>query len=196
MAINLNGFEKTPSDERQVLSIEQFNSYLTATAKNYEEKLTAYIVSEIVKRGNFDYESMYEEYGITSKEEFLDMINEELGLDVFVINSKKLLKSIPKEVLEENRDLDSLIDSAHNAEDMENILNSLHTDTAEILYTEKLIQIATEVSKYDLSQIPPELYAQTNFLRYINFQNTGAKLDFDYIMENSDTRRIYISSKN
>ena len=79
---------------------------------------------------------------------------------------------------------------------MENILNSLHTDTAEILYTEKLIQIATEVSKYDLSQIPPELYAQTNFLRYINFQNTGAKLDFDYIMENSDTRRIYISSKN
>lgn len=196
MAINLNGFEKTPSDERQVLSIEQFNSYLTATAKNYEEKLTAYIVSEIVKRGNFDYESMYEEYGITSKEEFLDMINEELGLDVLVINSKKLLKSIPKEVLEENRDLDSLIDSAHNAEDMENILNSLHTDTAEILYTEKLIQIATEVSKYDLSQIPPELYAQTNFLRYINFQNTGAKLDFDYIMENSDTRRIYISSKN
>lgn len=196
MAINLNGFEKTPSDERQVLSIEQFNSYLTATAKNYEEKLTAYIVSEIVKRGNFDYESMYEEYGITSKEEFLDMINEELGLDVLSINSKKLLKSIPKEVLEENRDLDSLIDSAHNAEDMENILNSLHTDTAEILYTEKLIQIATEVSKYDLSQIPPELYAQTNFLRYINFQNTGAKLDFDYIMENSDTRRIYISSKN
>lgn len=197
MAVNLEGYENTPREERQILSIEQFNSYLASTERSYDESILAYIIVELAKKDNLDYEKYYEEYHINSKAEFYKLLEEELGFDIQTVDSKVLIKDVPEEIIAGLEELDSIITNPHSLEEIEEISKKFCNDRTNELYNNKLIQVATEVSKYDLSHIPPELYAQTNFLRYMNFQNTGAKLDFDYINENSNNWwQIYISSEN
>lgn len=196
MAVNLEGYENTPREERQVLSIEQFNSYLASTEKSYDESILAYILVELAKKDNLDYETYYEELHINSKAEFYKLLEEELGFNIQTVDSKSLIKDVPEEIIAGLGEIDSIIANTHSLEELDEISAKLYNDRTNELYNNKLIQVATEVSKYDLSQIPPELYAQTNFLRYMNFQNTGAKLDFNYIKENSNNGGKYISSEN
>lgn len=195
MSVNLNGFENVPREERKVLSQEQFNEYINSVATSYSDAINYYIVAEAMQRGNANFESVYEDYGISTKEELAEVLEEEIGFNILTCDTKEIIKYIPEEVMSQMGDLSSTIDSIHTFEDFEKV-SSEKTYIIDELYNKRLIDIATEVSKCDLSQISSESYANANFLRYINFQNTGAKLDFEYISQNAKNRSIYISSKN
>lgn len=196
MGINLNGLEDVPREERQILSQEQFNEYTNSVTRSYSDAINYYIISEAIRKGKANFESLYEEYGISTREELAVILEEELGFNLLNYDTIELLKNVPQEVIDGIGDLDSIIDSIHNFEDFGNLSDTIDFSLANELYSEKLLEIATEVSKCDLSQIAPESYAKANFLRYINFQNTGAKLDFEYIKQNKLNNQIYISSEN
>lgn len=67
MSVNLNGFENVPREERKVLSQEQFNEYINSVATSYSDAINYYIVAEAMQRGNANFESVYEDYGISTK---------------------------------------------------------------------------------------------------------------------------------
>ncbi len=182
MAVDLEGYENTPREERQVLRVEQFNNYIDITQESYYDSIAKYILAELIRKDSLAYEKYFEKYDV-SKEEFYAFKEE--------IQKTNFKDIVPEELIAELGDLDTIIDNIHSIEDVYEILDRF--PSIRIFYDNKLIQVANEVSRFDLSQIPPELYAQTKFLKYINFQNTGAKLDFDYINENSS---LYISSEN
>lgn len=196
MAVNLEGFENVPREERQVLSQEQFNEYINSVVRNYSETINYYIIAEAMQRGRANFESVYEEYGVSSKEEFAKLLEEEVGFNLLTCDTQEIIKNVPEEVIKQIDDVNSIIDSIHTFEDIEKIFSDIESSIPEELYTKRLIDIATEVSKCDLSQISPESYANSKFLRYVNFQNTGAKLDFEYISQSTSDYKIYISSKN
>lgn len=196
MGVNLEGLENVPREERQALSQEQFNEYVNSVLKAYSETISYYIIAEAMQRGKANFESIYNDYGVSTKEELAEILEEEVGFNLLTCDTKEIIKYVPEEVISQIDDLDSIIDSIHTFEDFEKISQEIEASIPDELYTKKLIDIATEVSKCDLSQISPESYANANFLRYVNFQNTGAKLDFEYIRQNSNDYKVYISSKN
>lgn len=196
MAVNLEGFENTPKDQRKVLSREQFEKYIELTQKSYIDKISSYILVEIIKRGKVNLDSFYEDYGITTREELIELVKEEYGVDITQEDSKVLLDGLPEDVISVS-ELDKIVDSVSIIEDLEKIYETNNLSRVEELYKSKLIEIATEVSRCDLSQITSDDYARAQFLRYINFQNTGAKLDFEYIYQNkTGWKNIFISSEN
>lgn len=197
MAVDLNGFENTPREERQVLNEEQFNRYISSVEMPYDERVRAYIMTKIIKSGQINLEKLYEENNISTKEELAELLKEEFGFDILTEEPRKFLKDIPEVAIRQLGDLDSKIDSVHEWEELESLVDEIDFSGINELYEKRLKDIATEVSKHDLSQIPPEAYANARFLRYINFQNTGAKLDFEYIHENrASYSEIFISSEN
>lgn len=198
MAVNLNGFENTPREQREVLSREQFKKYIKLTENLYTEKIETYIIVEIAKRGKANFDSIYKENNITTREEFIALIKEASGIDITQDNPKMLLEGLPEDVLAQLENLDDLIDSIQNFDEFYTKTSyAINFNKIEELYADRLKSIATEVSKYDLSQIHSEDYAKAQFLRYINFQNTGAKLDFQYIKEHSsNAMEVFISTEN
>lgn len=196
MGVNLNGLESVPREERQLLSEEQFNKYNNSVARPYSETIGYYVISEFIKKGQANLESVYEEYGVSTREELAALIQEEIGFDILNGDTKELVKNIPEEVISQIGDLDSIVDSIRTWEDVEKITADTSFSKVDELFNKRLIDIATEVSQYDLSQIPPEAYANVQFLKHMNLQNTGAKLDFEYIKEKRKSFDIYISSEN
>ena len=196
MGVNLDGLESVPREERQALSQEQFNEYVNSVLQTYSETINYYIIAEAMQRGKANFESIYNDYGVSTKEELAEILEEEVGFNLLTCDTKEIIKYVPEEVISRIGDLDSIIDSIYTFEDFEKISPQIESSIPDELYTKRLIDIATEVSKCDLSQISPESYANANFLRYINFQNTGAKLDFEYISQNRENYKKYISSEN
>ncbi len=196
MGVNLDGLENVPREERQVLSQEKFYEYIKSVERTYSESINYYIISEAIRRGKANFESIYQEYVISTKEELAEILEKEVGFNILTYDLKELIKNVPEEIISQIGDLDSIIDSIHDYDDYEKISDEIDFSNVDELFTKRLIDIATEVSKCDLSQITQESYARAKFLRYINFQNTGAKLDFEYIKQNREDYKIYISSEN
>ncbi len=197
MAVNLEGFENTPREEREVLTREQFKKYIELTQKSYVDQISNYIIIEVIKRGKANLDTLYEENDITTKEELIAIVKNEMGFDLLQDKPKDILKGLPEDVMIELGNLDEAIDSIQIFEDFSKITDAINIDKIEDIYVSMLKNIATDVSKHDLSQIPSEDYANAQFLKYINFQNTGAKLDFEYIRENCRTPLdVFISSEN
>ena len=191
MVANLNGYENTPKEERPILTEEELNNYISITQNSYSESIILYAMAELIRKDNFDYEQYYEQFNINSKEQFFELLSQEMGMDILETNSEDLLEEVPKEMTPEiKRIIDSITDNVQDLEQLaESFTEQINIEELDDLYNRKLMEIATEVSKYNLSQISPELYARVRFLKYINFQNTGAKLDFNYIKENSNMGR-------
>lgn len=197
MSVDLNGFENVPREEREVLSAEKFNEYVNLTARTYSNSVEMYMLIEVIKRGKANLDTLYEENGVSTMEEIAKLIEEEMGFNILTTDTRELIKDVPEELISVIGDLDAIIDNIKSYEDYEEVSRSLNLDKNEEIFNKKLVDIATEISKCDLSQIPPEAYAKANFLRYINFQNTGARLDFEYIKQNrANNYNIYISSEN
>ena len=197
MAVNLNGFEQTPREQREVLSREQFERYIELTQKSFVDKISAYVLVEVIKRGKANLDSLYEDNNITTREELVKLIKEEAGIDIAQDDSKMLLDGLPEDVMAQLENLDELIDSVQNWDEFSKITDVINIGEIEEKYTSMLKSIASEVSRHDLSQITTDDYARAQFLRYINFQNTGARLDFERIYENKvDWQNIFISSEN
>ncbi len=199
MVANLNGYENTPKEERPILTEEELNNYISITQNSYSESIILYAMAELIRKDNFDYEQYYEQFNINSKEQFFELLSQEMGMDILETNSEDLLEEVPKEMTPEiKRIIDSITDNVQDLEQLaESFTEQINIEELDDLYNRKLMEIATEVSKYNLSQISPELYARVRFLKYINFQNTGAKLDFNYIKENSNMgRETRICSEN
>lgn len=88
-----------------------------------------------------------------------------------------IMKNISSELVEELNNICNLIseqnDSNCNVDNIKDIINNL-TNLKEFL-----IKRAKEIENYDLSLIPSEEYIDFSKLSNINFENTGAQLDFN-----------------
>lgn len=185
MAIYLNGFENTPREQREKISVEEFQKIKNNYEIKYSDLLWMYVILKFFKRSDINIENYFEDFEVSSREEFIKTINKELGIDFESFDLEKLKANLSSKSEIDFNEIDAIINSI-DVKNFSDLDEKKYIDECmkklEKAFDEECILVAEELSKKDLSLIPPEMWGRTHFLKHINFQNTGAKLDFKEII--------------
>ena len=162
-------------NKREIITPEALNEYM---AKTYirEDLIFLYLLStEKNKNGSiqafcdiFNYEG--------SADDLEKELLKEANFDSFDMD--KILEKIPNEYRESALEMGrKFIELRSNEGKINFDMWDLIKDFAEEV-EQKSQDFARSLSNHDLSLIPPDMYSKIKYINLINFENTGAKLDF------------------
>ena len=176
--------------ERTILTQEKFQEYINQT--KIDSDLLEYLYTIILLRDSgLSFTDIANKlFGKEFNEnEVIDQLNSIIkGYDIRTITENQFLKYIPSEYRDTIAKFKKIYNTARdNNLEIEEIfqleqLDSLNEEINEIRDTQ-IQSIAKTISSCNLSQIPPEMYNDINWLNKIDFQNTNANIDMNQWMK-------------
>jgi hypothetical protein len=170
------------TNDKKVLTPAEFEK-ITESVSEKIYVLASIYIAILARDAGINFETICTEFGNQSDETelFLEEVNNEYGVDLRSVSEDEFLDKIPESYKDTFKQI------------KEQYLNSNVKEVSEadskaynLLQKEVAIQedkVARNISNYNLSQIPSDRYAHEKWIRKVNFENTGAKLDlkqFDF----------------
>ena len=189
--VDLKGFENTLLVDRKIVTEKEYQKILDSI-QNYTEDFANNIMIEYLKNPNADLTELKKITGVESKDELIEAIKEELGI---TNDFNKIIKKISNIIKIDIQKLDDVIKFSTNINELiENPYIMKIQKELDKKYIEQLNDIADYLSRRNLSQIPSDKIATSPFLKYMNLQNTGAKIDFEKMKQGG--REVFVTSQN
>ena len=173
--------------DRKVLTPAEFEEVKESLSGRIYELSSIYIAI-LARDAGISFETINTELGNQPEEteQFLEAVNDEYNVNLRNISEDSFLAKIPKRYQETFKQIKELYLNSDVKEVAEADYEAYNLIEKELVLEED--KIARDVSTYDLSQIPSDMYNDAKWLRKVNFENTGAKLDLKQFQ-----RDVYIT---
>ena len=170
------------ANDKRVLTPAEFEKLTESINKRIYELSSIYIAI-LARDAGIDFETICTEFGNQADQTdlFLEEINEEFDVDLRNISEEAFLNKIPSRYEETFKQIKEQYLNSDVKEVSEADSEAYNLLQKEVALEEE--NVARNISNYDLSQIPSEFYNSAKWIRKVNFENTGAKLDlrqFDF----------------
>lgn len=168
--------------DKKILTLVEFEKIIeNASEKIYD--LASLYIAILARDAGISFETISTEFGNQADETelFLEEANNEYGVDLRSVSEDEFLDKIP----ESYKDIFKQIKEQYLNSNVKEV-SEADSKAYNLLRKEVAIQedkVARNISNYNLSQIPSDRYAHAKWIRKVNFENTGAKLDlkqFDF----------------
>lgn len=170
------------ANDKRVLTPAEFEK-LTENVNERIYELSSIYIAILARDAGIDFETICTEFGNQADQTdlFLEEINEEFDVDLRNISEEAFLNKIPSRYEETFKQIKEQYLNSDVKEVSEADSEAYNLLQKEVALEEE--NVARDISNYDLSQIPSEFYNSAKWIRKVNFENTGAKLDlrqFDF----------------
>lgn len=170
------------ANDKRVLTPAEFEK-LTENVNERIYELSSIYIAILARDAGIDFETICTEFGNQADQTdlFLEEINEEFDVDLRNISEEAFLNKIPSRYEETFKQIKEQYLNSDVKEVSEADSEAYNLLQKEVALEEE--NVARNISNYDLSQIPSEFYNSAKWIRKVNFENTGAKLDlrqFDF----------------
>lgn len=170
------------ANDKKVLTPAEFEKLTESINKRIYELSSIYIAI-LARDAGISFETINTEYGNEPEEteQFLEEVKEEYGVDLRNISEEAFFSMIPLRYQETFKQ----IKEQYLKSDVKEV-SEADSEAYNLLEKEVAVEedkVARDISNYDLSQIPSDFYNSAKWIRKVNFENTGAKLDlrqFDF----------------
>ena len=164
------------ANNKRVLTPAEFEK-LTESVNERIYELSSIYIAILARDAGIDFETICTEFGdqADQTELFLEEINEEYDVDLRNISEEAFLNKIPSRYEETFKQIKEQYLNGDVQEVSEADSEAYNLLQKEVDLEEE--NVARDISNYDLSQIPSYMYNDLKWIRKVNFENTGAKLD-------------------
>lgn len=164
------------ANNKRVLTLAEFEKIKESLSERIYELSSIYI-SILARDAGISFETINTEFGNQPEEteQFLEEINEEYSVDLRNISEEAFITRIPTHYQETFRKIKEQYLNSDVKEVGEADFEAYNLLKKEVSLEQD--KVASNLSTYDLSQIPSYMYNDLKWIRKVNFENTGAKLD-------------------